>query len=140
MPDRLTVYGETVMADMDVTPALVQSAKWKRRLLVGASAVAIVAACVALKWIGGRENARAQQPSGKSAIPQRGNSAPQQAADATSSQQPVVAVVNNEEIHRQELAQECLSQYGKEVLETVMNKYLILSYCERKGIKVTGGE
>jgi parvulin-like peptidyl-prolyl isomerase len=46
-------------------------------------------------------------------------------------------VINGEEIHRQELAQECLAQYGKEVLEAVMNKYLIITYCERQGIKIS---
>ncbi len=142
------------MAHTDVTPSPTTSAKWKRRLLVALGSIAVIAACVAIKVIGGRENARAQQPGGKSGVPLRsagatnapgtlplrGNAAPVQASDATSSQQPIVAVVNNEQIQRQELAHECLIEFGKEVLETVMNKYLILSYCEKKGIKVTSGE
>jgi hypothetical protein len=149
------VDGETVMTSMDATPEPLRLAKWKRRLLVAISSVAVVAVCVAIKIIGGREPAQAQTPAGRSGtgnavrtaannqpgpLPVRGNAAPLQAGDATSSQQPIVAVVNNEEIHRQELAQECLAQFGKEVLETVMNKYLILSYCDKKGIKVTKEE
>ena len=50
---------------------------------------------------------------------------------------PVVAVVNGEEIQRQELASECLAVYGKEVLESVMNKHLIMSYCQQRQINVT---
>ena len=46
-------------------------------------------------------------------------------------------MVNGEQIQRNELAQECLAQFGKEVLEGVMNKYLITSYCDKQGIKIT---
>ena len=46
-------------------------------------------------------------------------------------------MVNGEEIQRQELANDALSVYGKEVLESVMNKHLIMSYCQQRQITVT---
>ena len=60
-----------------------------------------------------------------------------QNGNATSSQQDTVAVVNGEEIKRQELAQECLTRFGNDVLEAVINKNLILTYCEKRGIKIS---
>ncbi len=90
------------------------------------------------------QSRRAQMPGKKDAaqqklasLPSVGNAVPTQNAGATSSQQNIVAVVNGEQIQRNELAQECLAQFGTEVLEGVMNKYLITSYCEKKGVKVT---
>src|SRR5262249_9888196 len=118
------------------------------RLVMAGSSLAIVAICVAIRAIGGRPTASAQSGSGRSGaaaqssksgatVPIVGNPAPSQDGNATSSQQSIVATVNGEEIHRQELAQECLSGFGKDVLETLMNKYLIMTYCDKQGIKVT---
>jgi parvulin-like peptidyl-prolyl isomerase len=52
----------------------------------------------------------------------------------------VVAVVNGEEIRREKLAQDCLNRYGVEVLESLINKQLILGYCQYKKIEVTPAE
>ncbi len=63
-----------------------------------------------------------------------------QASDTTRtspSARDVVAVVNSEAITRQQLAQECLRRYGEDMLESMVNKQLILSACREKGIEVT---
>lgn len=52
----------------------------------------------------------------------------------------IVAVVNNEPITREELGKECLKRYGREVLESVVNKYLIMQECQRRGVTVTEEE
>ncbi len=73
-------------------------------------------------------------PGGKSAAPvisRRGASA------GTTSQLKVVAVVNQEQITRQELAREVLRRYGSEVLESMVNKKLILQACQQRQIVVT---
>lgn len=49
----------------------------------------------------------------------------------------VMAVVNGEQITRQELARECLRRYGKEVLEGMLNKHLIAEACSKQGIEIT---
>ncbi|HEY2882003.1 MAG TPA: peptidylprolyl isomerase, partial [Pirellulales bacterium] len=131
------------MTSMDAAPEPARLGKWKRRLMVMLSSLAVVAACVAIRAIGGREHAKAENPplegnrSGPGLAQAAAKQTVQQSGNATSSQQPVVALVNGEEIHRSELAQECLAQFGKDVLETLMNKFLISTYCEQHNIKVT---
>jgi len=49
----------------------------------------------------------------------------------------VVALVNGEQLTRQDLARECVRRYGKEVLESMINKHLILQACQKRGITIT---
>jgi len=49
----------------------------------------------------------------------------------------VVAVVNNEPISREDLARECLLHFGNDVLESMVNRKLILTTCEQRNIVVT---
>lgn len=70
--------------------------------------------------------------------PQPAKPAQALAANApTASQLKVMAVVNGEQISRQELAQECLRRYGEEVLESVVNRYVITQACQEAGITIT---
>jgi parvulin-like peptidyl-prolyl isomerase len=118
--------------------------RWRRRIVPLVGAVAVVAVCVVVKLVGGRTAADAQAPAGNRAAKKSpSGSAVRQASSQTPGQggagQPlqVVAIVNREQIQRNELAQECLSVYGKDVLESVLNKYLIVQYCEKRQISVT---
>jgi parvulin-like peptidyl-prolyl isomerase len=52
----------------------------------------------------------------------------------------VMAVVNGESITRNQLGQEVLRRYGEDVLEAMVNKQLILSACQAKGLEITQGE
>lgn len=52
----------------------------------------------------------------------------------------VVAVVNHRRIGREDLARACLRRHGKEVLESMVNKWLILDECKRQGISVSREE
>ncbi|HEY2147467.1 MAG TPA: peptidyl-prolyl cis-trans isomerase, partial [Pirellulales bacterium] len=98
------------------------------------AAAAVVGACIAIRMIRGPAPADAKdQP--------RGGGVQQASATTPAQQQPqVVAVVNNEQIGRQELAQECLTHYGKDVLEAMVNKYLIVQYCQRQNVTVSKEE
>jgi len=63
---------------------------------------------------------------------------PQRApAPASTGQPQVMAVVNGEQISRQSLAQECLRRYGEEVLESMINKQIILQACQQRGVTIT---
>ena len=52
----------------------------------------------------------------------------------------VVAVVNGVEITREHLANECIRRFGEQVLESEVNKRLILAECKKRDIKVTAGD
>lgn len=56
---------------------------------------------------------------------------------AASAQLKVLAVVNGQQVTRQDLARECVARYGKEVLESIVNKTLILNACKANGITIT---
>lgn len=96
-------------------------------------------------------NALAQDRKGSKATAQlRGNSAP--AADPkvaatpassaraikdTEAGPPVVAVVNNQSITLAELANQCVLRYGDEILDNIINRYLILQACQNRKIEIT---
>ena len=46
-------------------------------------------------------------------------------------------MVNMEQISRQDLARECLRRYGKDVLESMVNKHLIQQACIKNNIMIT---
>lgn len=52
----------------------------------------------------------------------------------------VVARVNNEPITRQQLGEECLLYFGRDVAEKMMNKYLIQTECHKRNIVITQDE
>ena len=58
-------------------------------------------------------------------------------ANATPVASRVVAVVNGKEIPRKQLASQCLSRYGEDVLASLVNKYLIVQECQRRGVTIT---
>jgi parvulin-like peptidyl-prolyl isomerase len=51
-----------------------------------------------------------------------------------------MAVVNGEQITRQELGRECIRRYGEEVLESMVNRQLISDACAQKGIQITDAD
>ncbi|OHB84549.1 MAG: hypothetical protein A2V98_09105, partial [Planctomycetes bacterium RBG_16_64_12] len=61
-------------------------------------------------------------------------------APASTQQGKIVASVNGDEITRNDLANECLRHYGAEVLESLVNKYLIQQECQRQNISVSQAE
>ncbi|MBI3836362.1 MAG: peptidylprolyl isomerase [Planctomycetia bacterium] len=79
---------------------------------------------------GGVKQVSASEPSSKPA-------AAIAAAGAPVKKPPVAAVVNNEPISREDLARECLMHYGTEILETIVNRTLILTSCQERNIVIT---
>lgn len=67
-----------------------------------------------------------------------GTTAAAPAANAESLQ--IMAVVNGEQITRQTLAKECLRRFGKEILETMVNKQIIFQACKQRGVSITEKE
>jgi len=117
-------------------PGRQSSSRRKRGLAMVLGGLCVLAACVAIRYYWGANPAEAEPQDladGRAA----GRADSQAAGVATAK---VVASVNGEEITRAELAQECLRHYGKEVLESLLNKYLIAQECQRQGIAVAQNE
>ncbi len=49
----------------------------------------------------------------------------------------VMALVNGQDISRKDLLEACLARHGETVLESLVNKRLILNHCEKRGIAIT---
>jgi parvulin-like peptidyl-prolyl isomerase len=55
-------------------------------------------------------------------------------------QHDVMALVNGQDISRADLMDACVRRFGEEVLESLVNKRLIMNHCERRGLQVTQEE
>ena len=123
----------------------------------------VLAACGVVKYYWGAEPAHADspwrlspttttapsvpaaQPTGSSAPASvSGLAAPTPAAAAVAPTQSsgkaipqIVAIVNGHEISREELGRECILHCGKEVLDSMINKELIVEQCRQQGITIT---
>ncbi len=124
-------------------------------MLLGGACV--VCACITIRHYWGAEPASAQAPRKSPYKSGDASKAPARpvAADRTSksSSRPnaaavgtdtsgtkVVAMVNGQPVSRQDLASECLRHYGSEVLESLVNKWLIAQECMRRNITVADAE
>ncbi len=103
-----------------------RAAQRKRWFRMGFAAVAIVGACVAVRY--------AWPPYSASAGDEEFVEAATPAVTPRSAN--VVAIVNGEKIMRAELAAECLRHYGTDVLESLVNKELIAAHCEQQGVTI----
>ncbi len=127
-----------------------------RRLKVILGCVSAIALCIAIRHYWQAEPASADttahipasatRPPTRSAMAAEapaggGHSAPQALSAAPGAQTPqIVATVNTQRILRDQLAHQCRRVYGQEVLETIVNKRLIMEECKRRGISVTRAE
>ena len=140
------------MARKDARAKTPRSNKWKLRFSMLFGAALVIGGCLAIRQFWGPETVSAEPPLSptvrRSARPQPGGVTrvaerrPPARGDApmATGQTPtidVVAVVNGEEIGRQELAHEAMRRYGEEVLESMVNKQLILNVCKQRGIVIT---
>ncbi len=121
---------------------------WK---VVGGTLVLVAGAALAFRSQVGSHAANAQAPArptakpaaattnaGKPAAPKTSNVATGARPVATANgPQQVMAVVNGQAITRQELGQETVRRYGKEVLEAMVNRQLIEEACAEQGVKIT---
>ncbi len=135
--------------------SLVRRLAGNRRLRFFLGSLFLLALCVAVRYYWGAEQAVADTPE-EAPVPR--NAAPARSATnnpAAAKEKnrpaqgesiegttvpPVVATVNTRRILSEDLAQECRKRYGKEILESIVNKRLIIVECERQGVKVPKGE
>ena len=104
----------------------------------------VIAAAIAIRYYWSTASANAA-PAAKPAAKTLSRPAAQQsqpakgtAANPTKTAAPeIVAVVNGKQVKRDALGRECLRHYGKEVLESLVNKHLISQECQRRKIVIT---
>ncbi len=122
----------------------IQSQRHRSKAGVALGGVSIVAACLALHWcleVGTAAadpprpvpaQARASVAAGQTPAPSPGKTA--------AAPLKIVANVNGEDVTREQLAGECLMHYGEDVLDRMVNKYLIIEECKKRGITVSQAE
>jgi parvulin-like peptidyl-prolyl isomerase len=143
---------------MDGNHQPIESSRFTRHLRQSSwllSGLAIVGVCLAYRWYApaGAASAQAPKSAPKSAVrqataidrarptqPKAQPIAPQGSAATAPRKNPIAATVNNEPISRDDLGDECLLHYGAEVLESIVNRTLILVSCERRGITISDAD
>ena len=129
---------------------LVVSPSWKAPLGFVFGGLAVLAVCGMARYFSGTPAAKAQIPldvpppaSTQAPVPEALTTAPARKTAAPTGPVPipdVVAAIDGHQIARDELAYECRVHYGKDVLESLVNKYLIFAECHRRGITVSRSE
>jgi parvulin-like peptidyl-prolyl isomerase len=113
---------------------------WKRLSIV-AGGLTVLALCLTIRHFWGPKAANAKGPLETAAQKAPAAAArPNPATQGGQSKPQVVAIVNGEEISRNDLARYCLWHYGKSVLESVVNKRLIVERCRELKMQVTQQE
>lgn len=88
-----------------------------------------------------RTAAAAPASTAQSGSPLRRPTALTAPANAAATATPkLAAMVNGQDITREQLAQECLFHYGEQVLESLVNRRLIEQECRRQGITISHAE
>lgn len=109
-----------------------------QRLSMIGGGLAVLGLCLLARYQWGADTASAKGPQEAAAKPAAA-ARPSPTQNAPPKLQ-VVAIVNGEEISRNDLARYCLWHYGKQVLESVVNKRLIVERCRELNIQVTSNE
>ena len=119
------------MTDSTRVGSMVQLNRWKTQLCMVAAAFAVVALCILVRTVWGPDPASAEGPTAARAETTAAR------RPATQNTPAVVALVNGESISRQDLSRECLRRFGDKVLQSLVNKQLILDACHQRGIVIT---
>jgi parvulin-like peptidyl-prolyl isomerase len=111
-----------------------KKSNWKRWSIWIAGGAMLIAAVVTIRSISNTPVAEAQ-------VSERAAAAAPSATQATQSRDPnLMAKVNGQVITRDHLGRECLRHYGKQVLESMVNKKMIFAACQERGVTVTADE
>ncbi len=128
----------------DTGTAVSRGLSWKKWLGIITTTTLVVGFCVLIRFIGGGpEKAAATSPQKNQSSQATGNNASNASGYKESSKTPppeIVADVNGRRITREDLAQQCLAHCGKEILEQMIHKQLIVSECRKRNITITRKE
>lgn len=117
------------MAAKDSQPPAARRRRTGRIVKVILGTAALLSAALVVRSFWRPEGASAQPLAPKAPPP---NNAPQEPGKLQ-----IVAVVNAEEITRDQLGKHCLWHYGREVLEAMVNKRIIENECKKQNVTIT---
>lgn len=114
----------------------------QRRLSTKRAFKLVLACTIASSTLLGLPSVHAQDRAGAKgnnrAVPATAASNVKSAAPQPAAANPKeVAIVNGQPVLRSDLAQQCVLRYGEDVLENMVNKYLILQACLAQKIEIT---
>jgi hypothetical protein len=148
-----SVYGEGVMSHTEAKLIPDSPSRcWKRHVILLVTGLVVVAACfLARRYLGDPQvGADTRNFFGFSKSPAVENKATSEETEAPPTvkgpsrpehpQHDVMAIVNGKDINRAQLAHACVERHGEEVLESLVNKRLILHHCRNRNIEVTQDE
>ncbi|TWU28602.1 peptidylprolyl isomerase [Bythopirellula polymerisocia] len=129
---------DTLRTEAEVSPLRTRLAYWLWKHQVGWIVAAAVILVLMLKFKQA-DPVRTAKADTQSSV---ATSARTAAADGTSSAikrlpHDVMAIVNGKDISRKDLTDACVKRHGEEVVESLVNKRLILNHCEKRGIAIT---
>ncbi|MBD14253.1 MAG: peptidylprolyl isomerase [Planctomycetaceae bacterium] len=136
-------HHETIRQDGDLQPLGSRLLKWVWKHQVGwivAAAVLLTAVYHFRQVEGGRlAEAQSMQRSIETTSPAQAHDEMLSPQDGRV-HQDVMALVNGVDISRQDLVAKCVQQHGKEVLESLVNKRLIMNHCQKRNISISNEE
>lgn len=108
---------------------------WRNQIAWIIAAAVILVAFLKFRQVDGAQSAKAAQPS--AATSAQSAQATGGAPAVTKLQHDVMAIVNGKDISRVDLTNACVERHGENVLESLVNKRLILNHCEKRNIAIT---
>lgn len=108
--------------------------EWKHRLFWLTAAIIVLAIAILFRMFEGPRHVSAAAPA---APPTAGADGEGELPSVGLPQHDVMAIVNGQDISRKALADACVKRHGQEVLESMVNKRLIMSHCANRQITVT---
>ncbi|MEM8945791.1 MAG: peptidylprolyl isomerase [Planctomycetota bacterium] len=131
---------EAIHKDVNSQTPRFQFAAWAWKHQIGwiVAAGAVLALVLQFRDMEGDRAAVAQTP--QRVMPVAKKTTEDQLPRKQHPQHDVMALVNGKDISRADLITACIKRYGEDVLESLVNKRLIMSHCKKRGITITQQE
>lgn len=111
---------------------------WRNQIAWILAATVILVAVLKFRQVEGPQTAKAAQtPVATTAESAQADGG---VPTVTRLQHDVMAIVNGKDISRVDLTNACVERHGEDVLESLVNKRLILKHCEHRGVAITNEE
>ena len=135
---------ETHRKDVDSNHFRLSAWMWKHQIGWLVTAGVVIALVLQFRTVEGDRQAAAQSNQAQ-AKPHASKASTKQASSnqlprKQHPQHDVMALVNGKDISRPDLMDACIKRFGEDVLESLVNKRLIMSHCEKRKITVTQQE